>query len=241
MSDGSVMKSQTQTKKKPPVSIAPAKQAELPHPLSKPSISTQTGLISQAAPSPSPFTHVHPACMKTTPMRPTSAAYSEGNETVLGWTHSTGPNGPIWPQWVGAIGTGRNNTDKQCQTGTPGKDAGASSSQLLSSADGIQFPTASPVSTVKSPSDQGDKDNRGKLIFRLKRKQPDSGMCFAFGCLDAQEKNESPPGILRDDVVDATSTQGFLHSHVHYGADLCIVRNRELHYDSGQFYVILCA
>lgn len=36
----------------------------------------------------------------------------------------------------------------------------------------LQLPTESPVS--KSPSEQADKENRGKLIFRLKRKHPDS-------------------------------------------------------------------
>jgi hypothetical protein len=183
MSNGSSMKALSQNKNRPPVPIAPAKQTGFHSPLSKSSVSTQTGLIPQAAPS-SPFTHMHPARMKTTPMRPTSAVSSERNETGMTWAHITGPNGSIWIPWDGAIGTG--NCERY-QGDTPGKDAGATglhggaanSSQLLSSGDGIQLPTGSPVSTVKPPSEQGDKENRGKLIFRLKRKQPDSGACFA--------------------------------------------------------------
>ncbi|KAG0607472.1 hypothetical protein M758_8G031500 [Ceratodon purpureus] len=59
--------------------------------------------------------------------------------------------------------------------GAPGLNGGAAdSSPLLSSGNGIQLANGSPVSTVKSASDQEDKENRGKLIFRLKRKQPDS-------------------------------------------------------------------
>lgn len=160
--------------KKRPVPIAPAKHTGFQSPLSKPSLTTQPGL----AP---PFTNMHPARMKTTPVRPASA---EANGIDMTWAHVKGPNDPVLLAWDGAMGERR-------QGHWPAKDGGAlalhggaaaNSSQLLSSGDGVQLPTGSPASTVKSPSDQADKENRGKLIFRLKRKHPDSGVYFAaFG------------------------------------------------------------
>lgn len=168
------------------VSNAPAERTGFQSSLSKSPSITQTIFGSLAAPNPS-FMHLHPARMKTTPARPTSDVSTEANGTAMTWGHVEGPNGPIqlpWgPRGVVAAGTGQGEQGYKTLKNSVASlldGAATNSSRILKSREGDRRPSGNPIPALESPGDQGDKEIRGKLILRLKRKQPDPGVCFTL-------------------------------------------------------------
>ena len=165
--------------------IAAVEHTDFQSSLSKSPFITQTILGSLAAPSPS-FPHLHPTCMKTIPARPTPAVSTEANEIAMTLDHVEGPNGSIQLPWGPRGGDVAANTgqgdqaDKALKDGVPSAldEGAANSSRILKSKEGDRLPSGNPVPALESRGDQGAKENRGKLILRLKRKQPDPGVCF---------------------------------------------------------------
>ncbi|KAG0601215.1 hypothetical protein M758_11G093400 [Ceratodon purpureus] len=181
--DGMDTRVQLQDEKNLPLPISPAEHIGFQSSLSKSPLITQRIFGSLAAPSPSfSHLHLHPAYMKTRPVRPISAVSTEANRAAMTLGYVEGPNGPIQLPWgprgeevAAGTGQGFQGVKSLKNAAASAFDGGAAnSSRVLKSSEGDRLPTASPVPAVESPGDHGEKENRGKLILRLKRKQPDS-------------------------------------------------------------------
>lgn len=123
-------------------------------------------------------TQLHTARMKTTPMKPASAVLSQANGTDLPQPREEDRNGSGLLRCSGAAFSGvreRGRSDSPAKNVVTSALDGvaANSPPPLSSNECARLLSGSSVPAAESPSDQGN--NRGKLIFRLKRKQPDSG------------------------------------------------------------------
>lgn len=122
-------------------------------------------------------TQLHTARMKTTPMKPASAVLSQANGTDLPQPREEDRNGSGLLRCSGAAFSGvreRGRSDSPAKNVVTSALDGvaANSPPPLSSNECARLLSGSSVPAAESPSDQGN--NRGKLIFRLKRKQPDS-------------------------------------------------------------------
>lgn len=158
---------------KPSVQSAPANFSSTSTPAKPPARITPKATASQR----------NSARMKTTPMagnslHPPAANGATPSTAPLTWAPIYGPNGPIWLPWGGPVGqVQQNRVERQeSDAGAPSvSEGGAKGSQLSSPAKGVQPPATGAAAPGEEIKDQGEQENRGKLIFRLKRKQPDPG------------------------------------------------------------------
>jgi hypothetical protein len=81
------------------------------------------------------------------------------------WAPVFGPRGPIWLPWGGSIA----QIQEAQRAGTPLVGTGGTNiAHISSSSEGVSTPSS-------KDQEQKDTENRGKLIFRLKRKHPEQG------------------------------------------------------------------
>ena len=123
--------------------------------------------------------HIKPTPVAGNFLNPPAANGATPSPAPLTWAPIYGPNGPIWLPWGGPVGQVKQNQveHQESDAGAPAvSEGGAKGSQLSSPATGVQPPATGAGAPGQEIKDhQGEQENRGKLIFRLKRKQPDSG------------------------------------------------------------------
>ena len=114
-------------------------------------------------------------------VHPTAASGTDVSNPHVTWVHVSGPNGPIWLPWDGSMDPGQENQSEVENQGTvmkaPVVSEGTLKAPSLSPSQRVHSATAGSVPRVETSSKQRELENRGKLIFRLKRKHPDQGSC----------------------------------------------------------------
>lgn len=112
-------------------------------------------------------------------VHPTGASGTDVSNPHVTWAHVSGPNGPIWLPWGGLMEPGQENQSEVENQGTvlkaPVVSEGTLKSPSLSPSQKVHSATTGSVPQVETSSEQRELENRGKLIFRLKRKHPDQG------------------------------------------------------------------
>lgn len=121
------------------------------------------------------------ASIQASSVNPTGASGMDVSSPHVTWAHVSGPNGPIWLPWGGSIDPGQENQSEVDDHGTvvkaPVVNEGTLKAPSLSPSQRAHSATTGSVQPVETLNEQRELENRGKLIFRLKRKHPDQGSC----------------------------------------------------------------